>query len=110
AARAGGLRRGVPPRPGPPSLILAVPSTGFRTAAAVGAGDDLEEMTVGVAEVDPTAPVVVIDLARPHLAGVGPVVQPPLFDTAEDRVEVVLADEERVVLGHDLGTGLVVVE
>ena len=67
-------------------------------------------MAVGVAEVDPAAPVVVIDLAAPALARVGPVVQLSRSDPAEDRVEVVLADQERVVLGRDLGVGLVIVE
>ena len=46
-------------------------------AAAVGAGDDLEEVAVGAAEVDAPAAVVVVDLAGPARHRVGPVLQAP---------------------------------
>ena len=41
---------------------------------------------------------------------VGPVLEPALADAAEDGVEVVFADQERIVLRGDLAVGLVEVE
>src|SRR5918998_5267166 len=73
--------------------------------AAVGPGDDLEEVAVVAEEVDAAAPVVVVDLARPAPAGVGPVVDRPLEDALVDGGELVFGDEERVVLGGDVVGG-----
>jgi hypothetical protein len=73
---------------------------------AVGTGDDLEEVAVGILEVHAAATVVVVDLAGLCLARVGPVFQPPLTDAPEDVVEVVLADQEGVMLGGDLAVDL----
>ncbi len=60
-------------------------------------------MAVRVIEVQAAAAVAVVDLVRPGPAGVGLVRQALLPDAAERRVELLLADEERVVLGYDLG-------
>jgi hypothetical protein len=67
-------------------------------ATAVGAGDDLQVVAVGVAPVDPAAAVVMVDLAGLVVARVGPVRQSARADAAEDGVEFGFADEERVVL------------
>src|SRR5205807_1539008 len=76
----------------------------------VRAGDDLEQVAVGVSEVHAATTVVVVDLARSAERRVGPVVEPPLGDPTEDLVELVLADQERVVLRRDLALDVVVVE
>src|SRR5262249_20305296 len=55
-----------------------------------------------VLEIHPAAAVVVVDLAGPRPARVGPVPQSPFGDPAEDRVEVVFADQERVMLRDDV--------
>ena len=68
-------------------------------AAAVGPCEHLEQVPVGILEVDAAAAVVMVDLARPPSSRIGPVREPALSDAAEDGVELVLADEERVVLG-----------
>src|SRR5271166_6481527 len=73
-------------------------------ARAVGPGENLQEVASGVAEVDPAAAVVGVDLARPTSARVGPVLQAARLDLAVDRVEVVLRDQERIVLRSDLLT------
>src|SRR5713101_7038983 len=75
-------------------------------AAAIRAGDDLQPVTVGVVEVQAAAAVVVVDRPGPAFAGIRPVRQPPVPDAAEGGVELVLAHEERVVLGDDLSAGL----
>src|SRR5688500_18540948 len=85
------------------SLKVAAPSTvadRHRSApASVGPGDDLQEVAAGVLPVDAATPVVVVDLAGPAAARVGPVGQLPFPDAPEDLVELVLADQESVVLG-----------
>src|SRR5215510_1886391 len=79
-------------------------------AAAIGAGDDLEQVTVGVFEVEPAAAVVVIDLPPRRLTGIGPVGKLPVADSCEDLVEFCFIDQEGVVLRHDLFLDLHVVE
>ena len=74
--------------------------------AAVGAGDDLEQVSVGIVEVDAAAAVFVVDLARLLLVRIGPMGEAPFGDPAEDRVEIVFAHQERVVLGPDVVTGV----
>src|SRR5205085_5101837 len=51
-----------------------------------------------------------VDLSAPRLARVGPEVEAALADATEDRVELALADEERVVLRRDLVVGRMEVE
>ena len=63
-------------------------------------------MTVGVEEVHAPATVVGVDLTGHVAVGIGPVGQVAFPEAAEDRVELVLADEEGVVLDLD---GLVTV-
>src|SRR6266568_5097674 len=79
-------------------------------AAAVRTGDDLHQVPVRVGEVDAATAVVAVDLAGPGPAGVRPVRHVAPGDPPEDHVELVLADQERVVLGRDLSVGLVEVE
>src|SRR5262249_5194386 len=66
-------------------------------AAAVRAREDLEQMAVWILEVHAAPAIAPVDLAGAALAGVGPVLEPPLANPAEDLVEIVLADQEGVV-------------
>lgn len=79
-------------------------------AAGVGPGENFQQVTIGVFEVESAAAVVAVDLARSPLAGVGPVLNSALANAAEDLIEVVLSDEKGIVLRGDLAVGLVEVE
>src|ERR1700730_17641612 len=79
-----------------------MPSNLGSAAAAVGAGDDLEEVPTRILEVDTAPAIVGVDLALFMLVGVGPVGQIASSDATEDLVEVALVDEERVVLRRDV--------
>jgi hypothetical protein len=61
---------------------------------AVGSGDDFEQVTVRIFEVDAAATVVVVDLSGSLQERVGPVREPSLADAPEHAVEVVFPDEE----------------
>src|SRR6266566_4822204 len=74
--------------------------------AAVGAGDDLEDVAAGVLPVHAPAAVVGVELARPPLARIRPVRQFAGTDPAEDLVEVGFGHQEGVVLRAD-GTVIV---
>src|SRR5581483_11675614 len=76
------------------------------TAAAIGAGDELEHVAVGVLEVDAAAAVVVVDHAGLTPAWVGPERQVLRADPAEGGVELFLLHQEGVVLGRYLAAGL----
>ena len=67
-------------------------------------------MTVRTVEVKPAPAVVVIDLARTLLAGVGPVLEPTLPHAREDGIEVVFINQKRVVLKRDVSFDLIKVE
>src|SRR5215213_6749224 len=67
-------------------------------AAAVRAGDDLEEMPAGILPIHPAASVIGVELARPAFEGVGPVRQAAFSDPTEDLVEFRLADQKGIVL------------
>src|ERR1700693_5675863 len=58
-------------------------------------------MPGGIREVHPATAVVVVDLARPIVTGVRPMLQAARLDLAVDRVELLLGDEEGVVLPRD---------
>src|SRR5438105_6496223 len=92
------------------SLRKIIPAPSPNSAAAVRARDDLEEVAARVLEVHAAAAVVVVDLALLALARIRPVVEPALLDAAEDLVELLLADEERVVLLLDLVIGVAEIE
>ena len=64
-------------------------------------------MPVGVEEVRPTPSIAVVELPGLGPAGIGPVLQTPGADAAEDLVEFRIADEEGVVLRGDgpVGSG-----
>src|SRR5205085_1931236 len=83
---------------------------GPSAAAAVGTGDHLEQVAVGIPPVDTTTAVVVIDLTGTGEARIGPEVQAPFADAAEDRVELGLVDQKCVVLRGDVAIDLVVVQ
>ena len=85
---------------------LPQPGVASGAAAAVGAGEELEQVAVGVLEVDAAAAVPVVDHAALAPARVGPVRQVPLADPAEGGVEFLLPYQERVVLGVYLAAGL----
>ena len=98
AAMTDGQHRGhedIPPAGGP---ALA--------AAAVGPGDDLQQVTVRVFEVQSAAAVPVVDHPRPGLARIGPVRKVLVADPVKGRIEFFLTHEEGVVLGRDLPGGL----
>src|SRR6267143_6094103 len=65
---------------------------------AVGLGDQLEEVAVGVVEIDAAAAVEVIDLARPLAAEIRVMRDAGGADAGEGGVELRFADEESVVL------------
>src|ERR1700748_348885 len=75
-------------------------------AAAVGAGEQLEQVAVGVLEVDTAAAVPGVDHAGLAAGGIGPVRHVLLADPAERGVELLLPDQERVVLGGYRAAGL----
>src|ERR1700757_2822621 len=67
-------------------------------AGTVGPGDDLEVVAAGITEIDATAAVIVVDLARPTALRVGPVLHAAVANAAVYRVKVGLRDQECVVL------------
>jgi hypothetical protein len=69
--------------------------------AAVGAGDDLEVVPVGVVEVQPAPTVLVIGLSGLLVTGIGVIGDGALTEAFVDAVEVVLADQERIVRRGD---------
>src|SRR5579862_9939416 len=68
------------------------------STCTVRARDQLEQVAVGILEVDAAATVVVIDLARHFLMRVGPDRNGIGLDPSERGVEVILTHEEGVVL------------
>ena len=72
------------------------------TAAAVRPGDDLEQVAIGVFEVQASATVTVADGPALGLARICPVRQLLFADATKDGVELFLADEKRVMLGRDI--------
>src|SRR5262249_8021287 len=75
--------------------------------AAVRPGEDLEQVTVRILEVDAAPVVPRVDLAAVAAERVRPVCQMPLLHAGEDLVELDLAHEERVVLRRDVvGAGV----
>src|ERR1051325_9294757 len=72
-----------------------------RELAAVGPGDDLEQVAARILEVDAASAVVAVDLPFLLLAGIRPVLEFARLDAAEDLIELPLAHEEGVVLRLD---------
>src|SRR3546814_20031502 len=75
-------------------------------AAAVGPGDDLEEMPVRILEIEAAAAVVAIDLSRLRLPGIGPVGKLPVAAPTAYPVEFGFADQEGVVLWRNFALGI----
>ena len=59
-------------------------------------------MAIGTLEIDAASAIVVIDLARPGLRGIGPIGEPFLLYASEYLIELGVADQKRVMLGSDL--------
>ena len=83
---------------------------GGLAAAAVGPGNDLQQVTVRVFEVQSAAAVPVVDHPKPGLAGICPVREALATDMVKGRIEVLLTHEERVMLGRYRPCGLGEVE
>jgi hypothetical protein len=81
-----------------------------RPTAAVRTGDDLQQVAVGVVEVDPAPPVPGVDLIAFVAVGISPVGEVPVTNPCEDLVEFVLIYQEGVVLRSDLVLGVVIVQ
>src|SRR6185312_12608198 len=64
---------------------------------AVGLGDQLEQVAVGILEIDAAAAPVMVDLAGPFLVRAGPVGQAGLLDAPEGGIELGIVDQEGVV-------------
>src|SRR3954447_21161050 len=64
---------------------------------AVGLGDQLHQVAVGIVEIDAAAAVEMVDLARPLAAEIRIVGDARGADAGEGRVEFHLADQEREV-------------
>ena len=67
-------------------------------------------MTARILEVEPTASVVVVDRALVALHGFGETRDSSLLHAGEDLVELILADQERVVLAGGISVGVCKVE
>src|SRR4030095_17157396 len=71
---------------------------------AVRLGDQLEQMAVGILEIDAAAAPVMVDLAGTALVMIGEVVDARLLDARERGIELLVVDQEGIVLGaHILG-------
>src|SRR5512142_2018068 len=71
-------------------------------AAAVGPGDDLEQVAIGVFEVQAPTAVTVVDRPALGLARICPERQVLFADPAKRGVELFLAKEKRIMLGRDI--------
>jgi hypothetical protein len=78
--------------------------------AAVGARDHFQVVTIGVGKVDPAPAIVMIDLTGAAALRIGPIVETPVADAAEDSVKIRLANQEGVVLWSDRAVGIGEVE
>jgi hypothetical protein len=70
-------------------------------AAAIRPGDDLQQVTVRIFEVQAAAAVPVVDHPGLGLARICPVRQVVAFDAAKGRIELLLPDQEGVMLRAD---------
>jgi len=80
------------------------------TATAVGARNNLEQMAVGVVEIESAPIIPSVDLIALTTAGVGPVRQAAITNSGEDLIELSLAHEKRIVLRDDLTVSLHIVQ
>lgn len=67
-------------------------------------------MAVGVLEIDAAAAVVAADFARAFPVWIGPVLKGSISHSAEDLVELFLADQEGVMLGGNLAVVIVKID
>src|SRR6516225_3437836 len=66
-------------------------------SVAVGVGDYLHHVTVGVVEIDTATAVQMIDLAKLGTPRIGVITDAPSADTGERRVKLAVADKEGVM-------------
>src|SRR6266851_6385427 len=83
------------------AAAIAASASAWRQLA-VGLGDQLEQVAVGVLEIDAAAAPMVVDLARPFLMGTGEIGKPGLLHSSEGGVEFRVVDQEGVVLGANV--------
>ena len=98
-----------------PVVASRVRSSWIPSAAAIGAGEDFQEVTVRVLEIDSSAAIVVIDFTRPGFGGIGPIGTPPLSNPSKNFVELSLTHKKGIVLRlyfavgvHEIDVGAVV--
>ena len=95
--------------------IIQAPPNGYPDSdvleIAIRLGDQLEQMAVGVLEIDAAAAEMTVDAAGLLFCGIGPDLTRALADACERAVELFLADEKREVLQCDrLGLGRQVID
>src|SRR3546814_4258152 len=66
---------------------------GLESATAIGARDDLQQVPVGIVEIEAAAVVPAVDRVRLAVEGVRPVGDAARLDAGEDLVELGLADQ-----------------
>jgi hypothetical protein len=76
-------------------------------AVAVGVGDYLHHVTIGVLEVDAATAVQMIDLAGLGTPRIGVIADAPSANAGERRVELGVADKERVMSRTKLFTRII---
>ena len=80
------------------------------SAAAIGTGEDFEQVAVRILKVKATAAVSRVELAGMALPWIGPVGEMAFLDAMPDPIELALADEECIVLRVDFAGRIDVVE
>lgn len=83
---------------------------GAKAAAAIGARDDLEDVAVGIVEIDAAPIVPTVDLTGLLMKGIGPIIERACLNTGKNCVEVPLAHEEGKMARIDRLIGLDKVE
>lgn len=73
-----------------------------QAVTAIGDGQDLEKMMIGVSEIDGTTSVIGIDLTSLGTERIGPELDAALLHTIQDQIKVGLADEKSKMLPDDL--------
>ncbi len=77
-----------------------------QTAAAIRTGNDLQQMSVWIIEIEAPPVVPVIDRVGLSVKRVRPIGNPALAKAREDSVELILADQKGKVARGDIALGL----
>src|SRR5262245_48613682 len=80
------------------ALGFSLRSSWIPSAAAIGAGEDFQEVTVRILEIDSAAAIIVIDFTRLGFGGIGPIGTPPLSNPSKNFVELSLTHKKGIVL------------